>query len=272
MSPRQARSAVEDLVDNNGYKVLWVVPYRVGPDLKPYFDVILTNSSQADTKAFMDLNVDVMNRTIYEQQALGYSARLIVGRDRGKNPSAPSYSAVFTRKNTIFETEVYLRESIQEYEARLSSKTASGFRLISHSFCKIQGWWEVVSVYERDRRLAFNITIPDSDRTLWQSEHNLTFFKFSEVALRLGSDGFYPTYVQSIDDSTTNSKFAAIFEKPGSGVNLNWFRWALNLTTVRDTINAELADGIWEPLITVAYNYLGNIRHYLGFTRSRFRY
>ena len=272
-SPRQTRSEVEDLVDNSGYKVLWVAPYRVGPDLKPYFDVILTNSTQADTKGFLDLNIDDMNLTIFDQRALGYFAQFIVSRDRGKNPSAPSYSAVFTPKNSLFETEVYLRDSVEQYESRLSTKTAAGYRLLSHTFCRIQGQWEVASVYERDRRLAFNISVPDTERISWQSEHNLTFFRFSEVALRLSREGFYPSYIQTYKDATTgNSKFAAVFEKPGSGANLNWFRWALNITTVQDTITAEVNDGIWEPLVTLAYDYLGNIRHYVGFTRRRFDY
>ena len=269
-SPRQARSEVEDLVAD-GYKVLWVSPYRVGPNLKPYFDVILTNSSEADTIGYLDLSVDELNQTIHDASMRGYSASYVVSRDRGKNPTAPSYSAVFTRKNDIFETEVFLRDNVQMYEQRLTRKRAEGYRLLSHSFCGIQGQLEVVSVYERDRRLAFNISVPDLLQ--WQSQHNLTFFKFSEVALNLGRDGYYPSYVESFNfgSETEHSRFAAVFEKP-NGVNLNWFRWALELSAARETINNELDDGIWQPLISFAYNYLGNIRHYLGFTRRRYEY
>lgn len=269
--PRQARAEVNDLIAD-GYEVLWVSPYRVGPDLRPYFDVILTNSSEADTIGYLDLKVDQMNQTIKRMKTQGYSAKYIVTRGRGKNPAThTSYSAVFIQKNDILETEVFLRDSLQEYEERLSRKTSEGYRLVSHSFCNIQGQIEVVSVYERDRRLAFNISVPNLVQ--WQSGHNLTFFKFSEVALTLGRDGYYPAYVESYNfgSGTDNSRFAAVFEKPND-VNLNWFRWALDTTTARDTINSELEGGIWQPLISLAYNYLGNVRHYLGFTRREYDY
>ena len=271
-SPRQARSEVDDLTAE-GYKLLWVAPYRVGPSLKPYFDVILTNSSEADTKGFMDLTFDDMNRTIHEMKAEGYSASVVVDRARGKAPTAPSYSAVFTRKNDILETEVYLRDRVQEYEERLKRMKAAGYRLISHSFCEIQGQLEVASVYERDRRLAYNITVPNLLR--WQSYYNLPFYNFSEVALSLGRQNYYPYYVESYNlqgvSTTGNSVFAAIFEQP-IGPNLNWFRWSLERSAAEDTITSELTDGIWEPRVSLAYNYLGNIRHYLGFTRRRYEY
>ena len=248
-------------------------PYRVGPDLKPYFDVILTNSSQADTKGFLDLTFDDMNRTIHEMKAEGYSASVIVDRARGKAPTAPSYSAVFTRKNEIFETEVYLRDNVQQYDQRLNRMRAAGYRLISHSFCEIQGQLEVASVYERDRRLGFNITVPNMVQ--WQSYYNLAFFNFSEIALTLGRDGYYPYYVESYNlqgvSTTSSSVFAAIFEQP-IGPNLNWFRWSLSKATAEDTITSELSGGIWVPSISLAYNYLGNIRHYLGFSRRRYEY
>ena len=271
MPPRQARDKVIELVAN-GYKVLWVYPYRVGPDLRPYFDVILTNSSEADTVGYLDLKIDQMNKTIDKMRTQGYSARYIVTRDRGKNQAIhTSYSAVFVRKNDILETEVFLQDSLQEYEQRLSSKTSKGYRLLSHSFCKIQGQIEVTSVYERDRRLAFNISVPNLVQ--WQSKHNLTFFMFSGIALSLSREGYYPSYVESYNfqSGADNSRFAAVFEKPND-VNLNWFRWALNTTTARDTIKSELKDGIWQPLVSLAYNYLGNVRHYLGFTRRKYEY
>ena len=271
MSPRQTRAEVDDLVAD-GYKVLWVCPYRVGPDHRPYFDVILTNSSEADTIGYLDLKIDQMNRTIQNMRTQGYSARYIVTRDRGKNlATATSYSAVFVRKNDIFETEVFLQDSLQEYEQRLTSKTAEGYRLISHSFCKIHGQIEVASVYERDRRLGFNISVPNLVQ--WQSEHNLTFFEFSDIALTLGREGYYPAYVESYNfgSVTDHSRFAAVFEKPND-VSQNWFRWALDTTTAKQTIDSELEDGIWQPLISLAYNYLGNVRHYLGFTRRKYDY
>jgi hypothetical protein len=271
-SPRQARGEVNDLIAD-GYKLLWAAPYRVGPDLKPYFDVILTNSSEADTKGFMDLTFEDMNRTIHRMKTEGYSASVIIDRVRGKAPRAPSYSAVFTRKNEILETEVFLRDSIQEYDERLQRMKAAGYRLISHSFCVIQGELEVVSVYERDRRLAFNITVPNLLQ--WQSYYNLPFFNFSEIALKLGRQGYYPYYVESYNlpvvSTTSSSVFAAIFEQP-IGHNLNWFRWALAKAVAEETITSELTDGIWEPRVSLAYNYLGNVRHYLGFTRRRFQY
>ena len=270
MSPRQARAEVADL-EADGYKVLWVSPYRVGPNLKPYFDVILTNASEAEVKGYLDLSIEAINTTIYSMKEQGYSASYIVSRDRGKNPDAPFYSAVFTRKNDIFETEVYLRDSIEEYEERLTSMKAKKYRLLSHSFCEIQGKLEVVSVYERDRRLAYNISAPDSP--LWQSRHNLTFFRFSEIALTLGADGYYPSYVESFNfgSNADQSMFAAVFEKP-NGVNLNWFRWAVETEAARTTIDSELEEDTWQPSISLAYNYLGNVRHYLGFTRRKYEY
>ena len=84
MPPRQARAEVDDLVAD-GYKVLWASPYRVGPDLRPYFDIILTNSSEVDTIGYFDLKVDQMNQTIEKMRRQGYSARFIVTRNRGKN-------------------------------------------------------------------------------------------------------------------------------------------------------------------------------------------
>ena len=270
MSPRQARAEASDL-QLNGYKILWVSTYRVGQNKKPYVDVILTNSSEADSKGFIDLSHSDMNQTIYDMKLQGYTASYIVSRVRGRNPPAPSYSAVFTRKNNIFETEVFLRDSVQEYEQRLTKRKADGHRLLSHSFCEIAGQLEVVSVYERDRRLAYNISIPDSE--LWESYHNITFFNFSDVALRRGREGYYPSYVEAYNfgATTDQSNFAAVFVKP-IGLNLNWFRWALNTTAAKQTIDSELEDSTWVPMISLAYNYLGNVRHYLGFTRRKYNY
>ena len=273
-SARQARNEVADLVAE-GYTLLWAAPYWVGPSFpKPYFDVILTNSSDTDTKGFMDITHEVMNQTIYDMKALGYSASTITHRPRGREPKSPSYTAIFTRKNDILETEVFLRDSLQEYRQRLTRMTAEGYRLLSHAFCEIQGQTEVVSVYERDRRLAYNITVPNLVQ--WQSYYNLTFFKFSEVALQLGRDDYYPYFVQSyrstdVTNVQHNSLFAAVFVQP-IGNNLNWFRWGLERSVASDTITVQLNDGIWEPRISLAYNYLGNMPHFVSFTRRRYEY
>ena len=265
MSPRQARDRIKSLL-RNGYKLTWISSYRLGPDLKPYFDFIATNSSRVDTKSVVEIGFSELNRTIYDMKDQGYYIKLLIDRIRGKNPTEPSYSVIFEPRAPIFETEHFLRDSFETYKTRLATMTRSGYRLISHSFCSIRGQVEVTSVYIRDRRIAFNIPTPEYPDLVIKS--NLTFFEFTDSTIKQATRGFYPASVEVFKaDSSHYSYFSVIYEERDVNTQGNWFRWSLNTTAARDLILTQTQHS-WDVLLTTGYTYLQNIEHFVEFRRK----
>lgn len=265
MAPRQARSRIEELMAQH-YKLTYISSYRVGPSMVPYFDFVATNSSTVDTVSYVEIGFEKLNESIHQMKKQGYDVRLLIDRIRGKNPSEPSYSVIFERRDPIFETQVFLRDSFSSYTSRLDRMTKEGFRLISHSFCSIRGALEATSVYLRDRRIPLDIPTPNYPEL--KVSNNLTFFAFTSTTLRLASEGFYPRSVEVFKvGESTNSHFSVIYEKRSENSQGNWFRWSVNTTAAREMIARETAHS-WDVYITTGYTYLGNTEHFIEFERK----
>ena len=250
--------------EKQGYKVIWATTYQVGPNSKSYFDVILSNSSRFDVKGFFDLDITDLNRTIQNMTQQGYSVWFLSDRKRGNRPVSPHYTVVFKKDPQLIETKVYLRDSIAAYLERLARKKHEGYQLVSHSFCAIDGKLEATSVYKRDRRLAFNITVDNQQR--WESYHDLSFYNFTRIALHWSRQNYTPSFIEAYEPGQSGtSLFAAIFTEHTPATKSNWFRWGLNTTSVIQNIDRQKS--VWDPLITTGYNYLNNVYHFVEFKR-----
>jgi len=248
-----------------GYKLTWISSYRVRPDMIPFFDFVVSNSSCVDTVAFVEISFAELNETIHVMEQRKFFVSLLIDRIRGKNPSEPSYSVIFTRRDEIFETKVYL--TLAKYKVRLSRKFRNGYRLLSQSFCSIRGSIEVSSVFIRDRRIAFNIPTPKYPQ--WRAVVNLTFFQFTEVTLTEARKNFIPVAVEVYKvGGVAQSMFSVVYEERTDRTEGNWFRWSLNSTAARMLIEETIARS-WDIFITTAYTYLGKTEHFIEFTRKQ---
>ncbi len=265
VSPRQARDHIKQLMRDN-YKLTWVSSYRLGPDLRPFFDYIATNSSSIDTISYVEIGFVELNTTIQLMEKKGYFIKLLIDRIRGKNPDEPSYSVIFEPRHSIYETEVFLRDNYLSFSRRLEKMMEDGYNLISYSFCTIRGVVEVTSVYTRDKRLLFNIPIPSLPAMVFKG--NLTFFEFTTVALEYAIKGFYPYSVEVYKQaSSPYSFFSVLFKERTESTQGNWFRWSLNTTAARDLIRTETVQS-WDVTLTTGYTYLGNSEHFIEFKRK----
>ena len=263
VSPRQARSLANALL-HNGYHIIWTTAYTTGPSFKPYMDVILTNSTQVDTRGFLDLTFNKMNETLFQMKDEGYFPKYISDRRRGSDPSAPSYNAVFIKRPDYIETQVFLRESVDMYNLRLIDMKSKAYRLISHSFCEIKGRTETTAVYIRDRRVLHNITI--GRQPAWESYYNRSFLQFTRDTLRLSPQKFYPIFVET---NTVNgeSRFAAIYLEQLDDIG-TWYRWGVATESTRETFEVEEVN--WEPVMSTSYNYNGLVNHFFVFQRRQY--
>lgn len=265
-SPKQTRQEVESLV-SKGYKVTWITTHLGGPSQRHYFDVILTNHSQVDTRTFIDLNSAVANKTIKQMAHEGYSLEKISDRERGLSSSkALSYTLLFTRTDDIMETKVFLGDSPEAYDERLSRMNSSGFRIISHSIAHSSGKYQVSSIFRRDRRLAFNISIDPVPQV--KSFLNFTFFEFTRSSLNLAKRNYYMSHLEVHSNPRKHSsQFSAIFKEntKESIHNGHWFRWGLDSNAVQTLITSQVDD--WDPHMITGYNYLGNVRYFVLFVR-----
>lgn len=250
-----------------GYKLTWISSYRVGPDMIPYFDFVVSNDSALDTIAFVEIRFAELNETIHVMEQRKYFVSLLIDRIRGKNPLEPSYSVIFTRRDEIFETKVHLRDTLAKYKVRLVRKFRNGYRLLSQSFCSIRGSIEVSSVFIRDRRIAYNIPTPKYPK--WRAEVNLTFFEFTDTTLREARKNFIPVAVEVYKiDGVAQSLFSVVYEERTDRTEGNWFRWSLNTTAARLLIKENVAKS-WDIFLTTAYTYLGRTEHFIEFTRKQ---
>lgn len=265
MSPRQARERIRTLMAT-GYMLTWISSYRLGPNMNPYFDFVATNSSLVDTISHVEIGHDDLNSTIQAMEARGYYVCLLIDRIRGRNPSEPSYSVIFKPRDPIFRTQVHLRDSYQDYVARLQANTAAGYRLLSQSSCAIRGQVEVASVFVQDRRIPLGLPAPS-----YPTQHvrnNMTFFDFTTTTLRLASQDFFPASVEVfMQGGEPRSFFSVIYEERDQDTYGNWFRWSLNTTAARDLIARETQHS-WNVYLTVGYTYLGNTEHFVEFQRK----
>ena len=255
---KRARDHVSDLMEN-GYHPAWLSAYSH----PQYFDMIFHNSTEFETRGCVDQTPLKARAKIERMREEGFSVWYLTNRRRNKN--WPHYSIVFGRTPDIIETEVYLRDNMTTYFQRLEEKKSLGYRLRSHCFVDLlnNGVLEASSVFTRDRRIPFNITIGNALN--WTSYHNLSFFDFTGVALQHGRDNLYPSFLD-VWKYGDESRFAAIFEEL-QPEDTKWFRWGMNATVARQVVT--LAKDDWDPVISVGYKYLGNVLHFLQFQRKR---
>lgn len=253
---------------NADYKLSWISSYRVGPEMVPYFDFVVTNNSAVDTLAFVEISYAQLNETIHAMKEKRYYVSLLIDRIRGKNPTEPTYSVIFTRRDEIFETMVHLRDTLETYKVRLAQKFQDGFRLLSQSFCSIRGSIEVSSVFIIDRRIHFKFPTPKYPE--WRAMVNLTFFEFTGATLKEARRNFIPAAVEVYKvDGLTQSLFSVVFEERTAVTEGNWFRWSLNSTAAVEFIRANTGDDhSWDIFITTAYTYLGKTEHFIELTRK----
>ena len=264
--PRQARAEMSNLMKAS-YKLTWISSYRVGPSMIPYFDFVASNSSAVDTVSFVEISYAELNSTILLMEGRNYFVSLLIDRIRGKNPPEPTYSVIFTRRDEIFETQVFLRDSLSRYKARLAHKFQAGFRLLSQSFCSIRGSIEVSSVFIRDKRIP--LQIPTPRYPLWRAMVNLTFFQFTKATLVEARKNFIPAAVEVYKvDGISQSLFSVVYEERTDETEGNWFRWSLNSTTATRFIQEQIKRS-WDIYITTAYTYLGKTEHFIELTRKQ---
>ena len=245
----------------------WITTHRGGPTQRHGFDIILTNHTSVDTRVFIDLGYVQLNETIYSMLDEGYSVQTISDRERGNAPtSSLSYTVLFTRTIDILETEVFLRDSVDEYHERLSRMNASGYRIASHSVVQFNGKYEVSSVYKRDRRIAFNISIDPPPKLV--SFFNVTFFDFTRLSLDIVQQSYYLNFVEVYADiGNPSARFSAIlYEHTDRTIHRgNWFRWGLDEDSLKTLIAGEGAN--WDPFLICGYNYIGVLRYFIEFVR-----
>lgn len=246
---------------------MWITTHRGGPTQRHFFDVILSNHTRVDTRVFIDLNYNALNETIYRMADEGYSVETICDRERGPvDNSHTSYTALFERTSHILETEVFLGDSVDNYNERLSRMNASGYRIVSHSIVTEDDKFRVSSVYKRDRRLAFNISIGPQPKM--ESFFNVSFFDFTRLSLEYAKQDYYLNFVE-VHSETGNpsARFSAIFYQHTDKTirSGNWFRWGLNEEGVEALIAREGEN--WDPVIISGYNYIGLVRYFIQFIR-----
>lgn len=250
-----------------GYKVTWITTHRGGASQRHSFDIILTNHTSVDTRVFIDLGYVQLNETINRMSDEGYSVQTISDRERGIAPSSSiSYTVLFTRTEDILETEVFLRDSVDEYYERLSRMNASGYKIVSHSVVHFNSKHEVSSVYKRDRRLVFNITLDTPPK--FESFFNVTFFDFTRLSLDIVRRNYYLNFVEvHADIGYPSARFSAIlYEHTDRTIHRgNWFRWGLDEEAVKALIAVEGAN--WDPFLICGYNYIGVLRYFISFVR-----
>lgn len=229
-------------------------------------DVIVTNSTQVDSRGFLDLTFVKMNESLYEMEEEGYFVHSISDRRRGSNPAAPSYSVLYEKRPEHIETKVFLRDSVATYYSRLADMKSKGYRLISHSFCDIRGSVETTSVYIRDRRLLHNISIGRLPK--WESYLNLSFLDFTRETLRLSPSNMYPSFIET-NVVNRESRFSIIFLENLENI-ATWYRWGVDTDDTIATLGEE--EPRWEPRMSTSYNYNGMVKHFFLMERRRYFY
>lgn len=262
---------INDIVtgwEQQGYNLSWAGSYKVGQTPKAYYSLVFHNSTVLKTRGFVELKPTSLDMKIEEMKADGYSLRYLSCRMQRATPYRRLYAAVFEQLPDIIETEVYLRDSMDTYHARLKEKKEAGYQLVSHCFAHIpeDGSVEVSSVYTRDRRVAFNITAPPPLQ--WKSYYNLSFYDYTEVALTLANENMYLTFLDiwnyEGDVIDPESFFACVFTEHVD--NSEWFRWGMNTTATRALV--EESRGSWDPVIITGYSYQSQLSHYAQFKRK----
>lgn len=267
LSPKRTRSEVTALLEN-GYKVTWITTHLLGTSKTQTFDVVLSNSTNVDTRVFIDITAKALQDTVETMSAQGYSISSLADRERGRAPNnAISYTALFRRSSHLLETELFLGDSVEDWKKRVVRLNNSGYRLVSQSFTHLQDReQEVSTIFTRDRRLAHNITFERPPKMV--SITNVTFFDFTRLALTYARKNYFLTHLEvNQRDTETFPRFFAILvahtsKSIGRG---NWFRWGLNEEAINTMIRLEAPN--WDPYVVSGYSHQGEAVYYVAFQR-----
>ena len=244
-----------------GYKVVSLSSYRLGYGLETIFDVIFSNSSLVDTVPFIQLTEIQLLAQISELANRGYAVRSISGRVA--SDGMLYYSGVFKANPPIVETKVFLGDSETIHLKRLTDLKSSGYQLVAQSLEKVGKEAGACSVYMRDIRLSYNISI-DTKPPNWISFHNASFYQFTGNLLRAASQ-YIPIHIDVCYMAVNSSPLfsAVLLEYTQS----QWFLWDLNYS--RTLAELEGANLYWEPVMSLGYNSnLGSEVHYVQWQRK----
>eukprot|EP00731_Ephydatia_muelleri_P010949 Em0005g1535a len=191
----------------------------------------------------------------------GYAVRSISGRVA--SDGMLYYSGVFKANPPIVETKVFLGDSETIHLKRLTDLKSSGYQLVAQSLEKVGKEAEACSVYTRDIRLSYNISI-DTKPPNWISFHNASFYQFTGNLLRAASQ-YIPIHIDVCYMAVNSSPLfsAVLLEYTQS----QWFLWDLNYS--RTLAELEGANLYWEPVMSLGYNSnLGSEVHYVQWQRK----
>ncbi len=257
--------------ERKGYNLSWASSYKFGQTPRAYYNMVFHNSTSLKTRGFLELGLEALKQKITDMKPDGYSLRYISCRMKKAVPYEPLFAAIFGQVPDIIETEVYMQDSVATYLARLREKREQGYQLVSHCFSHRpeDGRVDASSVYTRDRRVAFNISVPPPVK--WVSYYNLTFFDYTEVALNHSHNNMYLSFLdlwnyEGAAIRSPESFFACVFTERLTNDGA-WFRWGMNTTQARDLVTKNSNN--WFPDIVAGYSYLGTLSHYVQFKRKQ---
>ena len=244
-----------------GYKVVSLSSYRLGYGLETIFDVIFSNSSLVDTVPYIQLTESQLLAQIVELGSQGYAVSSISGRVA--SDGVLYYSGVFRAHPPIVETKVFLGDSETIHLKRLTDLKNTGHQLVAQSLETVDEETEACSVYTRDIRLSYNISV-DTKPPNWISFFNTTFYQFTGNLLKAVSQ-YSPIHIDVYHRAASSSPLfsAVLLEYPQS----QWFVWDMNYN--RTLTELEGAKLYWEPVLSLGYNSnLGNEVHYVQWQRK----
>ena len=265
-------ASVHQLVDGltrDGFNARWINVYKLPPSTVDFYDLIVCNSTANPTRGFLDLTGEQLSQEIVRQTAAGFSLWTISGRVR-VNDTTPLYSVVFGRNPDFIETTALWGMHFLTHISKNSDLLNAGWSIISHTIFSSGAHLSISSVYQRDRRVARNISIPAEDRLpLRQNFYGIDFPQFSQLTLFYNTLRYYPRYVSIYYfGSPRNSQFSVIFEKKQNST-VNFFRWGRNITET--TADIELFREHWDPVVVAGYRYKQHTDYFTEWRRRKRR-
>lgn len=245
-----------------GFQLRWIASHQIPPATDWYYDLIFDNSSKHLTRAVFELSGAVLNSTIINMARDGYMMRVIASRYR---QGTPLYSGVFQQESDLIETAVYLHQTIlAHYNLRINLKK-EGWQMKCQDVTAEQNQLRFSSIYVRDRRKTYNITVHTPD---WQSFYGFNFYQFMSLTLQYGLLNYFPRHVTAyLYPGETESRFAVIYERKVHGdTDQLWYRWGLNATTALKDIDMFNPD--WDPVLIMGYKYKDSVKYMIQWGRK----
>ena len=234
--------------------------YKHLPNATDHHYNIIVHNSTIRTREFLDITKEELARQVGLQETDGYFVWKISGKLRS-NDSKPLYSVIFGHNPAYIETLILEGLSFFAHFTRSLDLQNQGWGVISQVVLASQSQTIFSSVYQRDKRLAFNITIPAEEiLPVRESFFGFPFDVFTGIALLKASANFHPIQVNTYNLPNFGSQFSAVFEKSGRS-NSFFFRWGRNITEVTEDV-ARFRNS-WDPLIVSGYRYNGLVEYFM---------